>query len=270
MILFDQAGAGAAGSRIIPPDLGLKHFVEHLWVESIPVTKTCQMPWRIVPDASAHLIVVVARGSRCLENIRRTFVGARSRFVDVSVANRSLTFGVRLLPGVLSLLTRLPASDLTDRSAVVDEFFGTAGRVLTAQLAEQQTAAQALTVLSDFLGRALRDERPNYEGLALAGHMGSVEDFAGALGVPCRTLYSRTLEQVGLAPKRVLRIQRLHRVLEIRRRRPMPWAHVACLCGFADQAHLVREFQELLGESPGAWQERARAADFYNTSPGAE
>lgn len=267
MILFDQAGAGELGSTLMPPNSGLKDFVEHFWIQCTPATTACT-PWRIVPDASPHIIVSVARGSRCLENARCLVVGARSRFVDVSLSNRALTLGVRLLPGALPLLTRLPASDFTDCSRSLEDSFGTQGKALTNQLADQRSTTQALNLLSDFLSQALRNERPYYYEIgSLASHVDSVENLAAMLGVPHRTLYVRMKEQVGLSPKRLLRVQRLHRALAIRRTQPTPWSHVSAICGLADQAHLVREFQELLGEAPGAWEQRAFAGDFYKTSP---
>jgi hypothetical protein len=116
MILFDQAGAGQHRSKILPPDAALKGFVENFWVQHAPDPKICQLPWRIVPDVNPQLIVVVSHGTNYFESVRCAVVGARSRFADISLANRVLTLGAQLRPGALPLLTRLPASDFTDRS----------------------------------------------------------------------------------------------------------------------------------------------------------
>jgi AraC-like DNA-binding protein len=84
-----------------------------------------------------------------------------------------------------------------------------------------------------------------------------VQEMAAQAGMPIRTLHSRIMQQVGLSPKRLLRIQRLHRVLANAQVRSVPWAQLAVTSGFADQAHMIREFHELLGESPTAWRSRS-------------
>jgi len=65
------------------------------------------------------------------------------------------------------------------------------------------------------------------------------------------------MQHLGLSPKRLLRIERLHRVLANSQGGSVSWAQLAVTCGFADQAHMIREFQELLGESPTAWSSRS-------------
>jgi AraC-like DNA-binding protein len=262
MILFDQAGAGEHRSRISPPGPALKGFVEHFWVQHAPAPKACQVPWRIVPDMNPHIIVAVSHGKERPESVRCTVVGARSRFADISLANRVLTLGVQLQPGALSLLARLPASDFTDRSVSIAEVLGARGKLLIERLAEQGSVTQTLHVLDQFLGNEFGSRRTSHELDALVTDSDRADDLAAVLGLPSRTLYARMKERVGLAPKHLLRIRRIHRTLKLCRDRRMPWAELSAACGFSDQSHLVREFQDLLGESPSAWQARALTCRF--------
>ena len=262
MICFDQAGAGDCGSHIAPPEAALTRFVEHFWVQYALDPKTCQSLWRIVPDVNAQIIVVVSRDTTSLEGVRCAIVGARSRFADISLANRALTLGVRLQPGALPLLTRLPASDFTDRSVSIEEALGLRGRQLSEQLTEQRSVAGRLRVLTQFLSNELGGGRESYPGLNAVASVDRAGELAAVLGVPNRTLYAHMKEQIGLAPKRLLRIMRMHRALSSYRGRPASWAELSASCGFSDQAHLAREFQDLLGESPSAWQARGRSCRF--------
>ena len=45
------------------------------------------------------------------------------------------------------------------------------------------------------------------------------------------------------------------------------WAGIAAESGYADQAHLVREFVALAGESPTAWARRLALTDSRLTRP---
>lgn len=255
MILLDQAGAGAAGTRLFSPSYAQARFVEHFWSQQPPSGQTGRL-WRIIPDANPHLIFVISReefGGNC---IRCFLVGPRSRFADVAIANRVLTCGARLRPGVLPLLTHLPASDFTNCTVPVEEVFGARGRSLTNRLGETRSSGRAVAALARFLSSEL------------AGHdcvrrfprgMGScVEGMAREAGMPIRTLHSRLIRYIGLSPKRLLRIERLHRALAGCQDRPVAGAQLAADCGFADQAHMIREFHDLLGESPTAWSRRSR------------
>ncbi len=92
----------------------------------------------------------------------------------------------------------------------------------------------------------------------------TVAALAAATNLCQRALYEYWHDQVGLAPKRALRIVRLHRALWFAHRR-RSWSEVAAAAGFADQAHLTREMQALLGEGPSDWAKRGRDADLFKT-----
>ena len=66
---------------------------------------------------------------------------------------------------------------------------------------------------------------------------------------------------VGLSPKAYARVQRFSWVVaELSRRADVDWSSLACAAGYADQSHLVRDFQRHAGASPTAFL-RARTPD---------
>ena len=89
----------------------------------------------------------------------------------------------------------------------------------------------------------------------------TVADVARWTGEATRSLRERAHREIGLSPKRTLRVLRLHSALHARRY-GRSWAQVAYAAGYADQAHLTRELRALLGETPSAWQARASAVSF--------
>jgi AraC-like DNA-binding protein len=84
-----------------------------------------------------------------------------------------------------------------------------------------------------------------------------VADCAEAVGWSRRRLLERFTAEFGMTPKRAARVARLQasrRSLESGE----PLARVAAACGYADQAHLTREWTALAGYSPGRWLEAER------------
>jgi AraC-like DNA-binding protein len=62
-------------------------------------------------------------------------------------------------------------------------------------------------------------------------------------------------DAVGLAPKRFRRVTRFQRALDSLRIAPEGGlASLALDLGYADQAHLTREFRAMAGLSPTAWR----------------
>ena len=70
-------------------------------------------------------------------------------------------------------------------------------------------------------------------------------------------------EQIGLAPKTVARIARMHHAIRLMTKPDPPrWSDIAATCGYADQPHLNRHFARIVGVPPGAYQrERKNVQD---------
>jgi AraC-like DNA-binding protein len=252
MVSLDQGGSGRRRSRVQAAPADLAHIVESTFVS---LEGDSAGPWRLVPDPSAHLIFAVQRSG----NVRAGLVGARSTFVDIDPSNRAYTFGVRLRPGALAPFARERADAFTDRSVAIDDALGwrgvverLAGRAPEEALAVVLDAIRARHVASLRWTRALSEAR-------------SVTEAARATGMAIRTFHARTQEALGLAPKRLLRILRLHRALG---NRSKSWATVAVDAGYTDQPHLVRDMIDLVGETPTKW--RARGLERIRQSEAAE
>ncbi len=85
-----------------------------------------------------------------------------------------------------------------------------------------------------------------------------MEGIAERLGWSRKHLAARFHDEIGLAPKAVSRIARFTAAQAMAvREASSGWADIAAACGYADQAHLIREFQEFSGQSPSAWRAAA-------------
>lgn len=169
--------------------------------------------------------------------------------------------------GAYTLLGR-PLSELTNRTPGLDELGIPELTALPARLAADPAWPERFArVDAALLGLlAASGTRPDPEvawawsRLAASGGRTGVAELAAGTGWSRRHLLTRFRAQVGLAPKqagRVLRFQRAAALLVP----TLADAHepvrgisdVAATCGYADHAHLVREFHALAGCTPSRY-----------------
>lgn len=78
-----------------------------------------------------------------------------------------------------------------------------------------------------------------------------VDELSAASGMTARSLQRLFADYVGVSPKWVMRRARLHEAAErADSGEPVDWASLAANLGYADQAHLTRDFTATLGVSP--------------------
>ncbi|MDQ7730744.1 AraC family transcriptional regulator [Halomonas sp. SpR8] len=124
---------------------------------------------------------------------------------------------------------------------------------------------------AEFLSKAvsteLRPERVNIRALwltrALLAGGGSVDRAAHTTGFSTRQLQRIAEQELGLSPKRLGRILRLQQTFPKVLGGTTSFALVAGDHGYADQAHMIREFSTLTGYSPGFWRSR-QMSDLSN------
>jgi AraC-like DNA-binding protein len=163
--------------------------------------------------------------------------------------------GLRFKPGVAPAVLGIDASEVRDqRVDLADVWPASAVERLNDQLlSAPEEAEQALqdAVLQRLRAGAVPDALVQALIAAFEEPRGGVSQAAAMLGVSERQLRRRCEVAVGYGPKtleRILRFQRAQRMLDASRG---TLAHVAIECGYADQAHLTREFLRLAGATPG-------------------
>ncbi len=91
-----------------------------------------------------------------------------------------------------------------------------------------------------------------WELIAATAGRPTVRDVARELGWSERHLGVMLRAEVGLGTKRLLSVARFDRARRlVQAGRPL--VEVAATCGYADQAHLTREWRSLAGAAPTAW-----------------
>ena len=131
---------------------------------------------------------------------------------------------------------------------------------LREQLGEARDWDHRLRLAEDFARTRLAVAPPASSAIARAHEailrgqgLARIGDIARALDWSRKHLNQRFREEVGIGPKAFSRMVRFNRALALARAGTGEgWAGIAFDCGYADQAHLVREFREFAGATPTA------------------
>jgi AraC-like DNA-binding protein len=166
--------------------------------------------------------------------------------------------GVQLAlePTAARALLGCPASALAESSYDLDDVLpawpGWRDRLADASPAER------FTLLAEVL--APRETTPLAAELVEAWRLVRASDgslpvhaIAERVGWSVRHLQHVFRAELGLTPKQALRIRRFERSVPLVAHPPRRLADVAAACGYADQAHLAREWRALAGVAPSRW-----------------
>lgn len=243
-MIIRQVGAVFYSEHAAPPSLAG-------WVECAWQVRRMGAPGehRVLPDGCIDVVWTEAVG---LE-----LVGANSTAFPAALSPASAGVGVRFRVGAAPAVVGHSGAALRDARLGAGEAWGDSGRRLEAALWEAPGAQARIGAMLSWLERragaaAAPDPlvREVAGRLARAPQAGAGE-LASGLWVSERQLRRRVVSQVGYGPKRLARVLRLQRALEIARsRQDASLAEVSYAAGYTDQPHFTNECVALAGVAP--------------------
>jgi AraC-like DNA-binding protein len=212
--------------------------------------------------ASAKIVVIVdLEHGWTVEGERfRSFAGGLyARPVRVRHEGSAAGVQIDLEPVAAPALLGIPAGELANRTVGLDDLLGRRADEVAERLHGAAGAAERFALLDDELRRMLAGARhacrPDvlraWTLLERSGGRMRVGELAAQLGCSRRHLVNRFADDIGAPPKLAARMLRFERAR--RRLGCVPLARLAAECGYADQAHLAREFSEFAGVPPTAF-----------------
>ena len=151
----------------------------------------------------------------------------------------------------------LPMSELRDRIVGLDDALDFYGIALREQLGEASDWDKRFDIAEGFIAGRLADAHAlspeiawAYRTVIASGGRTRIAALASEIGWSRKHLAAKFTDAIGIGPKTLSRIVRFNRALSLSKRQDDNWAGIAADCGYADQAHLVREFRQLAGETP--------------------
>ncbi|MEQ3553046.1 helix-turn-helix domain-containing protein [Pseudonocardia nematodicida] len=239
----------------VPPPADLAPFVERFWTAEWDYPEPYRQ--KIVPYPHVHLTVRPGAPAEVH--------GVATRHVVRELAGPGRVAGVAFRPGAFRAFLGRPVAALTDRVVPAGEVPALAAATGQPEPVGADGVADDVGVLRARVRAALpvTVSRTAGEATALVARIATdraltrVDALAAATGTSIRSLQRLFAEHVGVGPKWVIRRYRLHEVTErMAAGEPVRWTDVAAELGYADQAHMTREFTALFGEPPTAYARR--------------
>lgn len=208
----------------------------------------------VAPDTNGDLLVELSE-----TGCRAWVYGPVTRLTRISTRARCTYAVVHFHPGAMPRLVDAHPAELVDRAVELREVGGVPVEALGEQLSRAGSMAQRWERLGAALARAKWPPLDTFDRawrhLAARGETPGVAELSEALHLSERTLERAFQERLGLSPRTFRRIQRLQRVLAgLGSGQAGSLAELAVESGYADHAHLTREFRALMGRAPSEFR----------------
>lgn len=254
--------------RIRPVSPLLARHVEHLWT----VRGHLPARWRnmILPDGAMELIINLGDPQKlCQPNdLRRHtffrqswFSGEKTEPIVIDETGYVHLVGVRLRAGGAWPFLGIPLREFTDQVVELEAIFGPEMNRLRERLGGAPDDDARFDVVEEWLvqrARARAHPTPAVSYALRAIRTGAdsarIGIIAEEIGISHKHLLREFDRCVGLTPKVFARLCAFQRVIQsVGQRTHVDWSSTAVLCGYYDQAHLVREFRAFSGMTPSTY-----------------
>ncbi len=226
------------------PSPALAPFVERYWAVTWDLRGQAPYEQRIAPYPNVHLTWV--------DEAEPAVHGVPRRHVVRHLSGLGHVFGVAFRPGGFRPWLDGPVSALTDRTVAAKHLFDENPPDHEPDPETMRSKVEAFLAAR----HPPRDETAELANelvarIAAEPDLGRVDLLAARTGLGTRTLQRLFAEYIGVPPKWVIRRYRLREVTaRLEKGGDVDWARLAVELGYADQAHLTRDFTAMFGEPP--------------------
>ena len=233
----------------VPPGPGLASLVLCAWQFEVPAAAATVLTHAVPPDGCTSLVWTPGEV---------LIMGPRLEPFAVPMPPGSVARGLRLWPDATFAVTGIRAEALRGRVVPVLMAAPALGVRVAAPCEVTPAAPEALDPLVRALVRAIVAGRGAVPLGVLAASVGRSE----------RQVQRRFRREVGLTIKEFARIRRFREAgRHLLEATPKRWGEVAYEVGYADQAHLSREFSALMGQAPEAYRRWVEGMEHRDVRP---
>jgi AraC-like DNA-binding protein len=250
-VLRPELAAGRFHLARYGPSAALAPFVDFYWIIRWDLRGQPDHEQTILPHPNVNL---------AFEESGAAIYGVDTRLFVRVLTGRGQGMGVRFRAGCFRPFWQAPVSQLSDRVVPAARLFGS--RAESARQAIMRAGANAEADMVAHAEALLCSVRPGPDPAAEQAAtlvaritddpaLRRVDQLSAASGMSVRGLQRLFADYVGVSPKWVMRRARLHDAADrADSGQVVDWATIAADLGYADQAHLTRDFTATIGVPP--------------------
>ena len=271
--------------RELSPAPALRSYVRCYWTLRADATGDAS-PQRVLPDGCVEIIINL--GARFIRHDEsggtegqplELVVGPTTRHMTIAPSGAIRLVGVRFAPGGAVPFLSVAPQEVRDAAPsladVASPFIGAvAERLAVAPFGVEGSVLDTALCARLAQARRLTDHRvlASVHAARVADQPLRVDTLMSLTGLGARQLERTFRDHVGFGPKTLCRLVRFQRVVRAIEPTPRPsWARLAARHGYADQAHLAREFREFAGTTLTSYvRELHPMSDHFHDAPGTD
>lgn len=256
-VLRPEMAAGRFEVRQHAPGPALAPLVEFYWNPRWDLRGRPDHEQKVLAHPNVHLV---------FEAPEPLVYGVQRGVFSRVLHGADQVFGVKFRPGAFRPFAAGPVADLADRAVPAAGLVGEAVTAVSREILALDDLEAMTALAEDFLLGLLPTTEPDpvvaevaalVERITASPQLFRVDELARELDMPIRRLQRLFAEYVGASPKWVLRRARLHEAsARAEDGAGIDWAALAADLGYADQAHLTRDFTAAVGAPPHRYASR--------------
>jgi AraC-like DNA-binding protein len=238
---------GAPFYREFPPADDLRPFVACTWMRLVRQAGG-EASDAILPDGCADIMAY--------DNEPPIVAGPDAVTRWVKLRDGLVITGIRLRPGACRAVLGCPAQHLVNGSVLLSDI-ATDATALHRRLLQSDNVFSRLALLENWVRSALErvtiNDRTVIAACRLLGANPKIEigDVARRFDWNARMIHRQFIAACGYGPKHFQRIMRIQGALRVAHSEPaVRLGDVAAATGYADQAHMTRDFRDITGFTP--------------------
>lgn len=240
-------------------------FVELFWEGDFNTVLHQRLVQQVAPNGFVELVIHLSEEHCFLPRLNSwssspdyTIIGLYTRPYEVRFFHYVKVFGIRFKPEGIYNLFGVPASEFKESYEDMELVLGGRFKEYCHRLRETKRVESKLKLSEEYLLSKASEQQLDLTYLNRAAELirksdtfHKIDDLSGKVYISLRQLEREFLHKIGITPKNYMRLARLnevHRKLE--QGNTLKFTDVAFECGYADQAHFIRDFKTFMGVKP--------------------